>query len=150
LAPWLSRGDLVVPEAVLEGQERHPVLERLPGREARGELVTAAAVLTTPEQKARLYAETGALACDMESAPILAAARGQGWAALVVRAVSDDAREGLPAGLLRAVDSGGRLDVGRALLAMTVPGNFRRALALRRDTAVGLAAVAEAVRPLVG
>jgi adenosylhomocysteine nucleosidase len=148
LAPSISRRDLVVPEAVLEGNERHLVAERLPGREARGALVTVAAIVATPEEKARLYLETGALAVDMESAPILAAARRRGWGALVVRAVSDDAQEALPAALLDAVDAGGRVRVARALVALTGWG-FWRALALRRDTDAGLAAVAEALRPLV-
>jgi len=150
LAPSISRRQLVVPEAVLQGNERHPVVERLPGREARGDLLTVGAIVATPEEKARLYLETGAIAVDMESAPILAAARRRGWGAVVVRAVSDDAQEALPAGLLDAVDAGGRVRVGRALVALFGAGMLWRALALRRDTAAGLAAVAEALRPLVG
>ena len=149
LAPSLSRRELVVPEAVLDaGGGRHPVSERLPGRAPHGELLTLGEVVATPEAKARLYAETGALGVDMESAQVLAAARGRGWPSLVLRAVSDDAREALPAGLLAAVDAGGRVRVGRALAALIGWGVWR-ALALRRDTAAGLAAVAEALRPLL-
>jgi adenosylhomocysteine nucleosidase len=149
LDPSISRGDLVVPEAVLEGRERHPVVEQLPGHVARGGLLTVSAIVATPGEKARLYVETGALAVDMESAQVLAAARRRGWGALVVRAVSDDAREALPAGLLAAVDAGGRVRPGGALVALYGAGLWR-VLALRRAAAVGLAAVAGALRPLLG
>lgn len=139
-----------MPEAVLDERGgRYPITASLPGREPHGELLTVAAIVATPEAKARLYAETGALAVDMESAPILAAARERGWDAIVVRAVSDDARETLPAELLGLVDAGGRVRLGRALVA--IPGaGLGRVLALRRATATGLAAVAQALRPLLG
>jgi adenosylhomocysteine nucleosidase len=150
LAPALSRGDLVVPEAVLdETGGRYPIAASLPGRDAHGVLLTVSAIVATPEAKARLHTETGALAVDMESAPILAAARDRGWDAIVVRAVSDDAGETLPVALLGVVDAGGRVRLGRALAA--IPGaGLGRVLTLRRAAAAGLAAVAQALRPLLG
>jgi adenosylhomocysteine nucleosidase len=148
LDPALARGDLVVPETVLDAKGgRHPIAAWLPSG-ARGALLTTASIVATPEAKARLYLETGALAVDMESAPILAAARARGWDAIVVRAVSDDAREILPAELLGLVDADGRLRVARALVAIAGLG-LGRALALRRTAATGLAAVARELRPLL-
>jgi adenosylhomocysteine nucleosidase len=149
LHPSLPLRELVVPEAVLEGKTRHRVVERLPGREARGEILASSAIVATPEAKARLFAETGALAVDMESLAILEAARRRGWPALVVRAVSDRADETLPPALLGAVDAAGRVLPLRAFLALVRSGKLLRALALRRDTAAGLAAVADALRPLI-
>jgi adenosylhomocysteine nucleosidase len=150
LDPALSRGDLVVPVSVLDDKGgRYPITASLPGRKPHGELLTVAAIVATPEAKARLHLETGALAVDMESAPILAAARDRGWGAIVVRAVSDDARESLPAELLGVVDADGRVRLGRALAAIAGSG-FGRVLALRRAAATGLAAVAQALRPLLG
>jgi adenosylhomocysteine nucleosidase len=151
LAPALARGELVVPAAVLDGEgRRHAVAGSLPGRAARGEILTVGSVLATPEAKSQLYAKTGALAVDMESGPILAAAEARGWPALVVRAVSDTFAESLPAGLLDALDAGGRVRPARAALALLRPGTFWRALGLRRTLAAGLAHVADALRPLLG
>jgi hypothetical protein len=150
LHPALARRELVVPEAVLDGGTRHEVVERLPGRDSKGDLVSVHAIVATPEQKARLYADTGGLAVDMESGPILAAARRRGWPALVVRAVSDHAQEALPEALLHAVDTHGRVRTLPAFLALARSGMLLRALGLRRDSAAGLAAVAGALRPLVG
>jgi nucleoside phosphorylase len=151
LAPALSRGDLVVPRAVLDARgQRYDVSGALPSREARGELLTVAAVVATPEAKARLYAETGALAVDMESALVLAAARARGWDALVVRAVSDEAGEALPARLAGVVDADGRVRAGRVLGSLLEPGMLGRMLELRGASSVGLAAVAQALRPLLG
>ena len=151
LSPRLPAGSLVVPAEVLDGRGgRQLVSGSLPGRELQGALVTVGEALATPEAKARLYEETGALAADMESAPILAAARRQGWPALVVRAVSDDAREGLPAEILDAVDASGRVHTLRMVRAFLArPALVWRALALRRIVASGLGAVAETLRPLL-
>lgn len=138
-----------MPEAVLDEKgDRYPIMGLLAGREPHGELLTVAALVATPEAKARLHLQTGALAVDMESAPILAAARDRGWDAIVVRAVSDDARETLPAELLGVVDADGRVRLGRALAAIARSG-FGRVLALRRAAVTGLAAVAQALRPLL-
>jgi hypothetical protein len=60
----------------------------------------------------------------------------------VVRAVSDVASESLPPELVGLVSEDGKLRTGRALaLAVTRPRVVPRAMALRRATQRGLAAV---------
>jgi len=84
LAPDLVEGDLVVPEAVVTRTARRLATAVLPGLRQTGTLVTVDEIVTTAEQKARLWVETGALACDMESARILEWAGARGLPAAVV------------------------------------------------------------------
>jgi len=152
LAPDLRPGDLVLPESVLG-----PSAERLnvtPTAYARalalggaatrgGTLQTSREVVATAEAKAALFARTGAVAVDMESAPILAHAAKAGCPALVVRAVADAAGETLPPELIDLVTEAGRLRAVRALaLTVTRPRVLPRALALRHATRRALAEVA--------
>lgn len=151
LAPGLRAGELILPESVIG-----PAAERLnvtptPYARAtglasgarRGTLTTSREVVATAEAKADLFARTGAIAVDMESSVILAHAGGAGCPTLVVRAVSDTAEESLPPELIGLVTESGKLRTVRALaLTVTRPRVLPRALALRRATQRGLAAVA--------
>ena len=158
LDPRLVPGDLVLPTRVLgAGLEELPVssaaharaLALAGPRVETGMLVTSASVLATPEDKAALRGATGAVAVDMESAPIVTAARAAGAAALVVRGVSDGAGASVPAALSALVSPEGRVRGGRALvLALTRPQTLPRALALRRDSRLALAAVARVLAGL--
>jgi nucleoside phosphorylase len=151
LSPELRVGELVIPTLVVDAAGQvHEVRARLPGCSSRGTLVTVADVLTTAAAKAALHARTGALAADMESAPILATAERAGLAALAVRAVSDAAEETLPTELLAAVDTSGRVRPARFLMeALKQPSLVGRALALQRGSRLALARVAVALGPLL-
>ena len=149
LDPCLAPGDLVIPERVIgpagARETSSDPRRQLLGAAARacaGPLVTSRAVVATPEAKARLRAESGAAAVDMESALIVERAATAGWPAVVVRGVSDAAGQGLPADLLRLVGTDGRLRPARALATLLGrPGLIGEALALRRRTLGALAAV---------
>lgn len=149
LSPALASGDLVVPETVLApGGERLPTTP-LAGLPRAGTLVSVARVVETPAEKARLWIETGALAVDLESAPILAWAAERGVPAAVIRGVSDTAGQAVPAELVAAVGAGGNLRTGHAVRAVLGhPAMLGRALALRRGTAAALASVARALATL--
>jgi hypothetical protein len=151
LAPELGVATLVVPEAVLGARgERVSTAEVLPGSRREGTLVTVDEVAATPAARAQLRAATGAVAADMESSVILAAAARRGWPGLVLRVVSDDAQTTLPPALLRLVDPDGRLRVGAAVKTLlTRPALLPRALELRRASRRGLRVVAEVLRPLL-
>jgi adenosylhomocysteine nucleosidase len=143
LSPALAEGDLVVPEAVIDARARRFPTAALPGLRRAGVLVTVDDVVTTVERKARLWVETGALACDMESARILDWAQGRGLDAAVVRAVSDPASRGVPADLAGVVEPDGRVRTVQAVrVVLTRPRAFADAMALRTGTAVALKAVA--------
>jgi adenosylhomocysteine nucleosidase len=152
LAPELRAGDLVLPESVIgpRGERlnvtptQHHRASALAGTAARGgTLATSAEVVATPRDKAALFAHTGAIAVDMESSIILAHAAAAGCPALVVRGVADEAGESLPPELIGLMSPEGKLRTARALvLTVTRPLVLPRALALRRGTQRGLAAVA--------
>jgi adenosylhomocysteine nucleosidase len=146
LAPELALGALVVPEAVVTEDGARLPAAPLPGLDARGTLVTVARVVTSAADKSRLWIDTGAVACDMESAAIVAWAAAQGFAAAVVRGVSDTAEHGVPADLAASVGDDGRVrTVSAVRAALSRRGALRDALALRRGTNAALAAVASAL-----
>jgi len=126
------------------------VLSRLSAPPCTDPLVTANRVVATTEAKASLFASSGAAAVDMESAIIVERAARAGYPALVVRAVSDDSRENIPAELVGLVDWAGKLRVGRALaLTVTRPLTLPSALGLGRRTRRALRAVARVLAGLV-
>jgi adenosylhomocysteine nucleosidase len=146
LAPDLSEGDLVVPEVVLGSQAVRHVTATLRGLRRAGALVTVEAVVATAEQKARLWVDTGALACDMESAPILEWAAACGLAAAVVRGVSDTASRGVSADLAAVVEPDGRVRTTRAVrVVLSRPRAIAEAMTLRSGTNAALKSVAAAL-----
>jgi adenosylhomocysteine nucleosidase len=146
LSPALAEGDLVAPEAVIDGAARRFPTAALPGLRRAGVLLTVNDVVTTVERKARLWVETGALACDMESAPILDWAQARGLDTAVVRAVSDPASRGVPADLAGVVEPDGRVRTVEAVrVVLTRPRAFADAMALRTGTTAALKTVASAL-----
>jgi adenosylhomocysteine nucleosidase len=149
LAPHLRRGDLVVPEVVIGLDGSRAVVDAPPGLARHGTLLSVAALAETPEAKARLWVETGALAADMESGAVVAWARARGVPVVVVRGVSDTAGQTVPSDLAGLVEPGGRVRRGQAIrVALNRPRALADALALGRGTAAALAAVARVLGEL--
>ena len=157
LDPAVARGALAVPEHVIDPDgavapvtpSAHRAALELAPSAATGRLVTAREVAATPEAKAALRERTGAVAVDMESSVILAAAALAGLPSLVVRGVSDTAAEGLPRELIGLVTADGRLRVAGAAALAVRPAVLPRALALRRATASALRSVGRLLAALV-
>jgi len=146
LSPGLAEGDLVVPETVVSPTGARYATAEVGSLRRAGTLVTVDDVVATPGAKARLWVETAALACDMESAAILEWARARGIPAVVIRAVSDTAVRGVPADLAALVESDGRVRTMRAVRAVLArPRAFVDALTLRSGTNAALKAVARAL-----
>ncbi len=146
LDPRLERGDLVVPETVVAPTGLRQATDAVPGLERRGALLTVAEVAQTAADKTRLWMATGALAEDMESAPIVAWARTHDLRVAVVRAVSDTAAQAVPADVAALVDGGGRVRAGPALrAALARPRAIADALALGRGADAALRTVAAAL-----
>ena len=148
LSPDLAEGDLIVPEAVVAGTRRIATAV-LPELRRAGTLVTVDEIVATPEQKARLWVETGALACDMESAPILEWAAKRGLRAAVVRGVSDRASRGVAADLAAVVEPDGRVRTTRAMrVVLSRPRAIPEAMMLMTGTSTALKSVAAALGKL--
>lgn len=159
LAPAVEIGDLILPESVLGPAGEllnvtpgvHRAAVSLAPQAWTGLLLTSSEVVATPEGKAERWQRTGAAAVDMESAAILAWASRRGCPSLVVRAVSDTARQHVPAELVGLVTLEGRLRTCRALtLVLTSPATLPKALSLRRGTGQALKSVARLIAALVG
>lgn len=109
LANHLSARTLIVGDPLLDAsgaEHATPLAGQLAGAAQRanlaclrGALVTVANVADTPEEKARLHRELGALAVDMESAALAAALAERGIPAAAARVVLDTAAEEIPASL---------------------------------------------------
>ena len=145
LSPDLAEGDLIVPETVVVATRRIATVA-LPELRRAGTLVTVDEIVATPEQKARLWVETGALACDMESAPIIEWAAKRGLHAAVVRGVSDRASRGVSADLAAVVEPDGRVRTTRAVrVVLSRPRAIPEAMLLMSGTNAALKSVAAAL-----
>ena len=110
LAPGLAPGALLLPERVsflgscrvVDVSWRERVQQRLaPEVNLVGDLLlTLKEPVATVLDKARLRRETGAVAVDMESGAVLAAAAAAGVPSLVLRAIVDGAETSLPRAVL--------------------------------------------------
>ena len=156
LDPALAPGDLVLPDSVLGPAgdlanvtpSYHRAAAALAPSASTGRLITTREVIATPAAKAALFARTGAVAADMESSVILAAAAAAGLPSLVVRAVSDAAHDALPPELIRLLTPEGRLRVAGAVALIAHPAIVPRALEIRRATRRALAVVARLLAAL--
>jgi adenosylhomocysteine nucleosidase len=158
LAPGLRPGTLLLPENVLNSEGRRfevtvswrTKLHELASRQFEihtGALVQSLHPVTTVLQKQTLFARTGAVAVDMESAAIAEVAASRGLPFVAVRAVLDPATRGLPPSALAAIDSSGRLlvkDLVRGLLRR--PGDLPGILVLWSDMRLACSTLATVAR----
>ena len=121
LSPKLSPGSLILPKIIIASDRsvyhadppwHQDLCGRLEGQVEfyTGSLAESAAVLRTPEEKAILFQQTGAIGVDMESAAVAAAAQEAGVPFMAVRVVADSTNVTLPNSALSACDEFGRLN----------------------------------------
>ncbi len=159
LSPTLRPGALLLPSAVvlpdggqaaIEPGWREGLTACLEGQgltAASGPLAGSADAVTTPEAKAALFARLGALAVDMESHAVAAAAQEAGLPFLVLRSVADPADRTLPSWALAATGPDGRVKLGTAIAALCRrPWQVPAAIRLGAETRRALAALGRAVR----
>lgn len=118
LDPALAPGALVVPEAVVDGDDillcDAAMLAQLGGVTA-ARVASAAAVVESTESKAMLFRATGAVAVDLESGPIARVAAAHGIPFAVLRVIADPAGRALPAIVSRAVTPRGGIALAEIL-----------------------------------
>ena len=147
LSPALRPGALILPSAVVLPDGGHietdprwrqklaaclegPCLEGQGLTATGGPLLGSAEAVTTPKAKAALFARHGALAVDMESHAVAAAAQAAGRPFLVLRSVADPAERALPGWAMAATGADGRVKPGVAIAALCrrpwqVPASIR-------------------------
>jgi hopanoid-associated phosphorylase len=129
LKPALRSGTLILPDEILAADgTRHRTDSAWAAALAAaiapdvavvtGPLLSMPHMLTSAEDKHAAHVATGALAVDMESAAIAAAAERYGLPFIVVRAVLDEADHTVPSAILAAVDASGTVGLGRLVLAL--------------------------------
>ena len=148
LAPALGAGDLVLAAEVHDAGRKFTVNEDLAEAVMKwlsrngftvhnGPLACAAQPVATAGDKQEMFAQTGAIAVDMESAGVFDAARSNGLPAFVLRVIIDAAHVALPDAVLQRIDEFGEVDTpGLALDLARSPGQIpaviRLACAARR------------------
>jgi len=146
LDPALRTGDLVISATVVDSAGRQyagspawleQALGLLPSC-AAGHVYASDRIVETTTEKHRLFTTCNALAADMESQHVARAAERHGLPFLVMRAVSDTARETLPAGLAAGVDADGGTRV-LPILAGLATGRLGLAAVMQAGRSAGKA-----------
>jgi len=99
---------------------------------ASGDLLTVPAALESPAAKRAAALASGAVAVDMESATVAAAAARAGVPFVALRVVVDALDDALPSGALAFVDERGNRRIKPVLRAMLSAGQWRPLVTLTR------------------
>jgi nucleoside phosphorylase len=107
-------------------------------------------IIQSADEKAKLFARTGAVAVDMESHGAARAAQNAGLPFLALRAIADPAHRALPAAALDAVAPDGSTRALATLLKCAkAPGDFPALLQLGSDSEKALKALRDGLGPLL-
>jgi len=150
----LMPGALIIPEAIIDGSGlRMPTDARWRAQLSAilsrhysvmgGDIVGVNEALTTASAKAKLYADTGAMAVDMESHRVGALATWTGVPFVAIRVISDTAERRIPPWVMAGVSADGSVATaamicGAAMHPWDIPsliglaGNSSKALARLR------------------
>ncbi|HUK08540.1 MAG TPA: hypothetical protein VLX09_11785 [Stellaceae bacterium] len=162
LSPTLAPGALLLPPAVrsIAGEGHFVDVDwhaRLIGaaREAAlpviaiGGILGADRIAATAEAKARLHAETNAIAIDLESHLVAAAARRARLPFVILRAIADPANRNLPEAALIPLAASGEPNLLRVVASLLrAPSQLPDLLQLRRDARTAVAALEQGARAL--
>jgi hopanoid-associated phosphorylase len=125
LSPLLKVGEVVIADQILSDAEHWRCDERWRVALAaklshahQGPIAASNVILENREDKSALYAKTGALAVDMESAVAARFAMARKLPFAVLRVISDDARHVLPPAALVAMKPDGGIALGRVLASL--------------------------------
>jgi adenosylhomocysteine nucleosidase len=153
LATDLARGDVVLPDEVVDAEGNHARIEVGVNADAgrpvvrSGRLVTVDAVVRTASQKSSLRESSGAICVDMETSAVARLAAERGLRFLAVRVISDDAVADLPPEILSIVGPTGGYRVGAALGAIWKrPAAMKEMLRLRDHAHQAAEALARALQ----
>ena len=125
LAPDIETGDLIMPKAVmmegetlsLDGDWFEKISSDLPYAKT-GKLISVNEAVTSPQAKALLHEQSGAMAVDVESFAVMQAAKAHNLPSLILRAVLDPSHQTLPEAALRGVNANGETQIWPVIKAL--------------------------------
>jgi len=118
LAPDIKSGDLILADHIMmEGATlsvdpawHKKISQQLPDAKT-GTIVSVKEAVTTPQAKARIFAQSGAVAVDVETYAVMQAAKAHNLPGLIIRAVLDPADQALPQAALGGVNANGETQI---------------------------------------
>lgn len=160
LAPDLRPGDVVISTDVIAGDLRWRAEQAFRDRVAGlardigaldGPVLGATAILATTVEKRRAWAETGALAVDLESDVVARIAASAGIPFVVVRTIADTVLRELPPAALIPLAEDGTPRLAQVLgSVLRRPRQFAALVGLARETRTALSALVGPARALHG
>ncbi len=152
LDPARTAGDIVIPAEVTERgivYRTDNVLAASLGPVA-GSLLAGDRPVTKIQEKAALWAETGAAAIDLESGAVARVAQRRGLPFAVLRVICDPAGRTLPPAALAALDHGGAIAIANVAGSVIAhPGQIPALIQLARDAALARRALVGCVRRIL-
>lgn len=158
LGPSLPCGMVLLPRTVIDDSGMRHVVDATWHASAsralrdagvvfdEGDILGRTEAAASPERKAALFRATGAVAVDLESHLVAAAAERAGKPFLVLRAIADPARRALPPAAVHGLDARGKPALGPVLLSVLCrPRQIPALLRLAGDTRCALAALGSAL-----
>ncbi len=151
LSPTLRPGSRVIATEVVTDFDSYPAIassaKLLKGHS--GPIYGGWEIVATPEDKAALYAKTGALAVDMESAAVAKVAMDRGVPFVALRVVADPAGSGLPPAALLPLTATGRPRLLAVFWSvLTNPGQIPALIRTANQTRAAMKSLRRAVRRL--
>ncbi|WP_174502700.1 phosphorylase [Acidiphilium sp. C61] len=151
LDPGSAAGDLLIPRRILDAAgTAFPCDNRLAdmfGGVTADAMIGGGKVAVTPQDKMMLFASTGAVAIDLESAAVARVALEHGLGFAVLRAVADPAGRHLPPAALLALGTDGRIQLGQVVRSvLRQPAQIPQLLALAREAAAARRALKRALQ----
>jgi adenosylhomocysteine nucleosidase len=160
LAPKLRAGDVVVSTEVVSAHSRWRVEESFCRRVAglalaigakQGAVFGAEAIVASQMAKRNIWAQTGAIAVDLESDVVARIAESAGIPFVVIRTIADTACRTLPPAALIPLSENGTPKLARVLASvLRRPTQITTLIGLARDTRKALSALAGPAHALHG
>lgn len=161
LDPSLAPGDTVLADRVVapagvvyrtDADWRHAVAATLADicPTQQGAVAGADSALTRPAEKAELRRRTAALAVDMESHAVAAAAAQAGLPLLILRVVADPAGRAIPSCALSGIAAGGRRRPFAVLARLVIrPWELPGLIRIAQDSAAAMRSLSAAAPALL-
>ena len=151
LSPTLRPGSRVVATEIITDFESYPALSNSASivKGHSGLIYGSWAIIASSAEKAAIFARTGALAVDMESAPVAKVAMEHDIPFVALRVIADPANAAVPAAALLPLSPSGRprlMAVFWSVLAH--PGQIPALIRTGRQTSAALRSLRRATRRL--